>query len=74
MAFKVQAYQNSTISLALSVTAGGDSSASELISELNRAVSSYVINNPATSYAMKGLDYMPENSNSSTQTQSNYLK
>ena len=65
--FKVQAYQNLTISLTLSVTAERDSSASELISELDRAVLSHVVNNSATSYAIEDLGHTLKNSNSLTQ-------
>ena len=74
VAFKVQAYQNSTISLTLSATAGGDSSALKLTSELDRAVLSHVIDNSVISYATEGLKHLFKNSNSLTQTQFNYLK
>ena len=66
VAFKVQIYQNLTISLTLSVTAEGDSSALKLTLKLNRALSDYLINNSATSYIIEGLKYTLKNSNSLT--------
>ena len=74
VAFKVQAYQNLTMSLALPATAGGDPSASGLAPELDGAVSSHVVGNPATPYATEGLGHTPKNPDSSTQAQSDYLK
>ena len=72
--FKIQIYQNLTTSLTLSVTAEGDSSVLKLISELDRAVLSYVVSISTTFYATEGLEHTFKNSYSSTQTQSNYLK
>ena len=74
MTFKIQVYQNLTTSLTLSVTVRRDLSASELTLKLDKTVLSYVISNFITSYTMKGLKHTPENSNSLTQAQSDYLK
>ena len=72
--FKIQIYQNSTISLTLSVIAERDLSALKLTLELDRAVLSYVIDNSITSYAIESLEHMFKNFNSLTLTQFNYLK
>ena len=56
------------------MTVKGDSSVLKLNLKLDRAVSSYVIDNSATSYAIKSLEHTSKNSNSLTQVQSDYLK
>ena len=74
LVFKIQTYLNLITSLALSMTVEGDLSALKLTSELNRALSDYIVNNSATSYTIKSLKHISKNSNSLTQTQFNYLK
>ena len=66
--FKIQVYQNLTMSLTLSVTAEGDLSVSDLTLKLNKALSDYVVNNSATSYTIESLEHTSKNFNSLTQT------